>query len=104
MRHTATLGAALVVWVWAWSGLSGQVREAIPLQQLHEEHRWFELRDAIVGRTVPPFFAGAVASAFNQTDVAERFLSRAVREAQTAEDANRAREVLANLYMRISRP
>jgi hypothetical protein len=74
-----------------------QAPKELSLQQLYERHSWFELRDAIAGRTVPALYAGAVASAFNRTRDAENLLKRAVREASTPEAANNAREVLVNL-------
>jgi hypothetical protein len=73
------------------------------LKQLLDQHRWFELRDAIAGRTVPPFYEGVVASAFNQVSDAERLLNQAVQAARTPLDGNDAREQLAGLYMRQSR-
>lgn len=73
------------------------------LQRFYAEHRWFELRDAIAGKPVLSLYAGVVASAFNRTTEALRYLTRAIREASTPERANDAREALANLYMRLGR-
>ena len=39
------------------------VADEAALKSLYHQHRWFELRDAIQGRNVPPFFKGAVARA-----------------------------------------
>jgi len=86
-----------------WSAVVAQAPSDMSPQQLYERHRWFELRDAIAGNTVPPLYSGAVASAFNRTADAERLLNRAVREASTIEVANEAREALGNLYMRLGR-
>lgn len=86
-----------------WSGIMVQAPKGPSLQDLYERHSWFELRDAIAGRTVPSLYAGAVASAFNRPRDAERYLNRAVREASTPEAANEAREALGNLYMRLGR-
>jgi len=102
MRKALAL-AALVAGIWMRSGVNGQSREDASLAQLYDQHRWFELRDAIAGRTVAPLYAGAVASAFNQTAAAESLLNRAVRDARTQEEANIAREELAGLYLRLSR-
>ena len=78
--------------------LSGVVSQApsdtTALRQLYERHRWFELREAVAGKTVSALYSGAVASAFNRTADAERLLNRAVRESSTTEVANEAREAL----------
>jgi hypothetical protein len=84
-------------------GLVAQTPRELSLEQLYAGHRWFELRDAIAGKTVPSMYAGAVASAFNRTREAERLLRQAVREATTVEAANDAREALLALYMRLGR-
>ena len=89
--------------VGVWSSAIAQAPEGTSLQTLYERHRWFELREAIVAKTVPVLYRGAVASAFNQTADADRYLRRAVREASSTEVANDAREALANLYMRLGR-
>jgi hypothetical protein len=74
------------------------------LRQLFEQHRWFDLRDAVAGRgIVRPLYRGAAAAAFNRTQDAETLLGRAIREASTPESANEAREVLAGMYLRLSR-
>ena len=66
---------------------------------MYDAHRWFDLRDAVRGKNVPPLYLGAVAAAFNNVEDAEKYLNRAIRHASTPEEANEAREVLANLYM-----
>jgi hypothetical protein len=73
------------------STVLAQVPEAPSLQQLYDQHRWFELREAIAGKAVLPLYSGSVASAFNRTLEAERHLTRAVREAATPETANEIR-------------
>jgi hypothetical protein len=85
------------------SSVLAQAPKAPSLQQLYEQHRWFELRDAIAGKPAPALYAGAVASAFNHSRDAETLLKRAVREAATPAAANDAREALVNLYMRLGR-
>jgi predicted aspartyl protease len=92
---------ALIVAI--WTGLIAQAPKEPSLQELYERHSWFELREAIAGKTVSPLYAGAVASAFNRTREAESYLTRAVREAATVEAATEAREALASLYMRLGR-
>src|SRR5258708_15874726 len=84
-------------------GVMAQSPKDLSLRQLYDRHSWFELGEAIAGRTVPALYTGAVASAFNRTRDAERYLNRAVREASTTEAANDAREALATLYMRLGR-
>ncbi len=84
-------------------GVMAQSPKDLSLRHLYDRHSWFELREAIAGRTVPALYTGAVASAFNRTRDAERYLNRAVREASTTEAANDAREALATLYMRLGR-
>jgi hypothetical protein len=93
----------LAVVVAFWSGVMVQAPTGRSLQELYERHSWFELRDTMAGRTVPALYAGAVASAFNRTGDAERYLNRAAREASSVAAANEAREALANLYMRLGR-
>jgi hypothetical protein len=86
-----------------WPGMFAETRQATSPQELYEQHRWFELRDAVAGKSAPALYLGAVASAFNRPADAERYLDRAVREASTPETANDAREALMNLYMRLGR-
>jgi hypothetical protein len=102
MRYLSS-GVRLCVATLAFSAVAVAQRPEASLDPLYKSHRWFELRDAIAGREVPPKYSGAVASAFNQTRDAERLLSRAIREASSTTDANQVREMLASLYMRLSR-
>jgi hypothetical protein len=69
------------------SGLIAQTHD-VSLQQLYERHSWFELRDALAGRSAPALYAGGVASAFNRTRDAETLLNRAVREASAINARN----------------
>jgi hypothetical protein len=88
----------------ALSAPAAQVADESHLRQLFEQHRWFDLRDAVTGRAiVRPLYRGAVAAAFNRTEDAETLLGRAVGEARTADEANEARELLAGMYLRLSR-
>jgi aspartyl protease len=100
MRALLTVAAIVVA---LWAGVVAQTPEDASLQRLYERHSWFELRDAVAGKPVPALYSGAVASAFNRTADAERYLKRAVREASTTEAATEAREALVNLYMRLGR-
>jgi hypothetical protein len=94
---------AVVIVAGFWSGVMAQAPNDASLQQLYERHNWFELRDALAEKTAPALYAGAVASAFNRTADADRYLNRAVREASTPDAANEAREALLSLYMRLGR-
>jgi aspartyl protease len=94
---------AAVIVIGFWIGVAAQAPRDPSLQSLYERHSWFELRGAVAGKTVSPLYSGAVASAFNRTADAERYLNRAIREASTTEAATEAREALVNLYMRLGR-
>ena len=100
MRRLLTFAAFVVA---LWTAVFAQIQHAASLQELYEQHRWFDLRDALAGKTVPALYLGAVASAFNRPADAERYLNRAIREASTTEAANDARDALMNLYMRLGR-
>jgi clan AA aspartic protease (TIGR02281 family) len=73
------------------------------LQSLYNQHRYFELRDAIKGRNAPPLYVGAVAAAFNDTKRAEKFLNRVIRQKPDSDDAYEAHGQLAYLYARLGR-
>jgi len=73
------------------------------MRTLYDGHRWFELREAIAGRTVDPLYEGAVASAFNDPAAAARALKRAMARAATPVQANDARGLLAIQYIRAGR-
>lgn len=99
---THLLIAAALVGATAVHG-ARQTSDDARLADLYDRDAWFELRDAIAGKDVAPLYAGAVASAFNRVDEAEKHLTRAVREATTTEAANEARGKLSILYIRIGR-
>jgi tetratricopeptide (TPR) repeat protein len=73
------------------------------LQSLYDQHRWFELRDAIKDQKAPPLYLGAVATAFNDTKSAERYLNRIIKLDPKSENAYEAYGLLANLYTRLGR-
>jgi Aspartyl protease len=79
------------------------LQDADSLKQLYDTHRIFELRDALEGRSAPPFYLGVVAAAMNRAADAERYLRRAISEASTIESVNEAREWLIDLYLRLGR-
>jgi hypothetical protein len=75
------------------------------LKVLYEQHRWFDLREALNrnGQNVPELYLGAVASAFNNCEAAEKYLRRAIKRAPDSEDAIEAHEMLGYLYGRSGR-
>jgi predicted Zn-dependent protease len=70
---------------------------------LYDQHRWFELRDAIKGRPVSPLYKGAVAAAFNDRKNAEEYLGRTIRLKPNSVEAEEAHELLANVYIRFGK-
>lgn len=75
------------------------------LKLLYKRHRWFDLRAAIRdnGQNVSELYWGAVASAFNDRERAERYLSRAIQREPESGDAIEAHEMLGYLYGRSGR-
>lgn len=74
--------------------------ESPPLKLLYQQHRWFELREAIKSKEAPALYKGAVASAFNDSKDAEKYLNQAIKQAPNSKDAEEAHEMLAYLYAR----
>jgi hypothetical protein len=85
------------------SFLAAQRQADTSLQQLYDDGKWFELQDAVQGQDTSALFRGAVASAFNRVEDAERYLRQAIQSAADAKAGNEAREVLAKLYLRLGR-
>jgi len=74
------------------------------VQDLFQQHRWFELRDAVVSdRYAEALIKGAVALAFNHPVEAELRLKAAVRLAKRSRQADAARDKLIELYLRTGR-
>jgi tetratricopeptide (TPR) repeat protein len=73
------------------------------LKSLYDQNRFFELRDAIKGQNAPDLYLGTVASAFNDTKRAEKFLNRIIKLTPNSTDAYEAHEKLAGLYARLGR-
>jgi clan AA aspartic protease (TIGR02281 family) len=73
------------------------------LRSLYDQHRFFELHDAIKGRNTPALYSGTVASAFNDTKRAEKYLNRVIRQEPSSDDAYEAHGQLAYLYARLGR-
>lgn len=79
------------------------VADQTDLKSLYDEHRWFELRDAIQGQNAPPLYKGAGASAFNDTKAAEKYLNEVIRLSPNSATASDARDMLVDLYGRTGR-
>jgi len=73
---------------------------ATDLKSRYEGHHWFQLRDAISTAKPSNLFRGAVSSAFNQRDDAEKLLLGVIAAAPRSKDASAARELLIHIYMR----
>jgi hypothetical protein len=69
------------------------------LETLYDEHRWFELRDAI-DETAPALFRGAVACVFNDGSRCEKTLRSVIQAAPRSEEAAEARGLLLSLQLR----
>ena len=70
------------------------------LKTLYDQHRWFQLRDALKGRETPPLYKGAVASAFNDPQAAEKYFSETIKLNPASGEAADARDMLIDLYGR----
>lgn len=73
------------------------------LRSLYDQNRFYELRDAIKGQNAPALYLGTVASAFNDTKRAEKYLNRAIKLEPASNNAYEAHGQLANLYARLGR-
>lgn len=82
---------------------STQALDDARFRQLYDTNRWFELHDAIEGKNAAALYRGAVASAFNRVEEAEKYLRQAMRESPNPIAANEARGLLALLYVRLGR-
>src|SRR5437879_4377134 len=68
------------------------------LKALYEQHRWFDLRDAIKHQPAPALYKGAVDAAFNDGKTAEAYLDEAIKAQPNSDDAKGAHELLGNFY------
>src|SRR5262245_55082975 len=74
------------------------------LKSLYEQHRWAELREGLRGsKEAPALYQGAVASAWNDTRQAEKYLKQVIESAPDSEDAAEAHEQLGHIYARSGR-
>jgi hypothetical protein len=62
------------------------------LKLLYDQHRWFDLREAMKRneQNVPELYLGAVASAFNNREDAEKYLRRAIARGAQLPRCNRS--------------
>ncbi len=74
------------------------------LKSLLAAHDWFKLRDAVErSAEAPVFYRGAIASAFNKVDDAERYFRSVIKAPGDVEQAVEAHGLLAHAYMRSGR-
>jgi Aspartyl protease/Tetratricopeptide repeat len=100
-RNTSQKALAVMLMLGSFTTASGKPT----LKFLYDQHRWFDLREAIKGneQDVPALYLGAVASAFNNRENAEKYLRKAVERAPDSKDAIEAHEMLGYLYARSGR-
>jgi hypothetical protein len=72
------------------------------LKMLYDQHRWFELREAIKDQA-PPLYKGAVASAFNDPTAAAKYFNEAITSQPDSHSADDSRDMLTDLYGRYGR-
>jgi len=72
------------------------------LDQLFRAHQWFELRAAVTNRS-PALMRAAVATAFNDSENAERLLENTIKSAPASSTAEDAYELLSQIYRRTGR-
>ena len=98
IRVGRTVCLRAILLFWASTCLTASLR--VPdLKKLYDEHRWFELRDAI-DETAPAFYRGAVACVFNDGSRCEKTFRSVIGSAPRSEDAAEARGLLLSLYHR----
>lgn len=90
---------AVFIVVLVFAGLA-RAGESPRLKLLYDQHRWFELREAIKGQETPALYRGAVASAFNDSKAAETYLNRTIKLEPSSDSAEDAHEKLADIYIR----
>lgn len=73
------------------------------LKSLYDQHRLFELREALNGKHAPALYAGAVASAFNHSKSAKHYLDAVIKSSPRSADALEAHGQLAYMYARLGK-
>ena len=97
-HRTAAALVALTTWP-----LVAQSPGEVPLRQLYDDHRWFELRERVQSSSAPLFYRCAVASAFNRVDEAARCFTEVLQRPSETWLTQEAREQLGTLYLRVGR-
>ncbi|MGD0304778.1 MAG: aspartyl protease family protein [Candidatus Acidiferrales bacterium] len=103
MRLSAALGPLVAVCAAACAfALPAKLPAAPDYKHLYETHEWFALRDAVnsAAEHAPIFYRGAVESAFNEAEAADRDLKMDMRGEPHSSRAPEARELLIALYYR----
>jgi predicted aspartyl protease len=70
------------------------------LQAAFENHRWFDLRDAVAAGQAPPLYRAAVAAVFNHISRAETEFRTVTRPGAAPDALSIAHQMLSDLYMR----
>ncbi len=93
-----------MVGVWAFlphlAAAEKTASRQVVLDALVAQHRWGDLRDALLSGPAEPFYHGAVAAAFNDAEQARRFFQSAITAAPTSEQAYQAHNILLGMYLR----
>jgi predicted aspartyl protease len=84
------------------AGLVQAADDAV-LRAALDEHRWFDLRDAVTGGQAPAFYPFWVAVAFNDLPGAERGLKAAVRSRVATAQLADMHNALGRAYFRVGR-
>src|SRR5690348_13044132 len=85
--------------------LTGWAAGQMPdLKHLYDQHRWAELREQFKHvEAAPPLYLGAIASAWNDTTNAEKYLKEVIEGAPDSAEAAEAHEQLGYIYARSGR-
>ena len=79
---------------------SGAATDTPSLKTLYDQHRWFQLREALKGQDATALYEGAVASAFNDPHAAEKYFNETIELNPASDEAADARDMLVDLYGR----
>jgi hypothetical protein len=70
------------------------------LHDLYQANQVFALRDAVGQSNTSPFYQAAVAASSNSLELAKKSLSLIIKSERNSPEAEEARDLLTNLYMR----
>jgi Aspartyl protease/Tetratricopeptide repeat len=96
------LNKEVLIVVLVFAGLA-RAGESSALKPLYDQHRWFELHEAVQHQEAPALYKGAVASAFNDTKAAEKYLNQTIKLEPNSANAEDAHKRLADLCIRSGR-